>query len=113
MVIGIAQGAVTVEDLDHFVGELGRAQAYRYRKLLDFMFATWAVSDEEMVAFSQRVRSTPRERASGPVALVTLEINSPLERIFVGLTGGKRPVKVFASIHAARLWLRENSLVEY
>jgi hypothetical protein len=113
MVIGVARGTVTAADLDHFVEELGRAQAYRYRKLLDFMAGIWALTEEEIEAFSERVRNTPRERRSGPVALVTAEASSPFARIFTQLTGGKRPVKVFTSIHAARTWLRENSLVEY
>jgi hypothetical protein len=113
MVVGVASGAVTIEDLHHFVEELGRAQAYRYRKLVDLMGGTWALTDEEVEAFCERVRNTPPDRRSGPIALVTTEASESFARMFTELTGGKRPVKIFSSIHPARIWLRQNSLVEY
>jgi len=112
MVVGVASGQVTVADLNHFVDELGRAQAYRYRKLVDLIGGTWALSDEEVDAFCERVRNTPPDRRSGPIALVTTEAGEPFARMFTELTGGKRPVKIFSSIHAARTWLRQNSLAE-
>jgi len=110
MVVGIAEGVVSRQDLDGFVEELGRVSAFRYRKLIDLMAASWGVSEEELTAFSESVRQTPRERPSGPIALVTNDANGPLARLFAELTGTKRPARVFDNIHAARRWLLENSL---
>jgi hypothetical protein len=111
MVVGVASGALTAEDLDGFLAELSAAQAFRYRKIIDVMSATPGLSAQELRAFSERVRAALPEQGSGPTAIVTNEANSALADLFANLTEHDRPAGVFRSIREAREWLYANSRI--
>lgn len=111
MVLGVAQGAITVRDLDRFLAEIAEAGAFRYRKIVDLMGATLAFSPEELTAFSERVRGMLADKQTGPIAIVTAEAQSALSRLFAELTIASRPAAIFRSIHDARRWLHENSRI--
>jgi hypothetical protein len=111
MVIGIAHGALTAQDLDDFVGELAAASAFRYRKIIDVMTASLRATSEELTAFSKRIQTVLPDGQTGPIAIVTNEANGPAARLFAQLTEGKRPAGVFRSIREAREWLYANSRV--
>ena len=111
MLVGIVRGTVTPQDLDSFVTEIAAAKALRYRKIIDVMSAS-GVTAEGLAEFRERIRDMalpPKER--GPIALVADRDLAGLARIFAQLMGDERPVEVFASIHAARRWLDENSRI--
>jgi len=110
MVIGIFRAAITPEDLDHFVTEIAAAHALRYRKIIDVMGTSTGLTAEGLTEFRERIRRMalpPKER--GPIALVADKELAGLARLFAQLMGDERPVEVFASIHAARRWLDQNS----
>ena len=111
MVIGVATGDLTAQDLDHFLAEIAAASAFRYRKIIDVMSATPALTAEELMAFSKRVFAVLPRQGSGPLAIVTNEANSPLARLFAQLTEQDRPAGVFRSIREAREWLYANSRI--
>lgn len=111
MVIGVATGALTAQDLDGFLAELAAASAFRYRKIIDVMSATPGLTAEELTAFSQRVSETLPQQGNGPTAIVTNESNSTLARLFTQLTAHDRPTGVFRSIREAREWLYANSRI--
>lgn len=112
MLIGIVRGTVTPQDLDGFVTEIAAAKALRYRKIIDVMGASSGLTAEGLAAFRERIRDMalpPKER--GPIAVVADKELAGLARVFAQLMGDERPVEVFASIHAARRWLDENSRI--
>lgn len=109
MVIGIAEGAITPQDIDGFVGEIAEAKAVHYRKIIDVMTATPGLTEQDIADYSERSQKVSRERKSGPIAIVTSEAQGPLSRLFAQLTFDRRPAKVFRSIHDARKWLLENT----
>ena len=110
MVVGVLEGAVTAADLDAFVTEIGAAQAFRYRKIVDVIGMTSGLTPDDLAAFSTRMHAN-RPPEQGPIALVSDRHNAPLADLFARLMGDDRPVKVFASIHAARQWLHANSRI--
>lgn len=110
MLIGIVRGAITPEDLDGFVAGIVAAKALRYRKIVDVMGASSGLTAEGLASFRERIRQMalpPKER--GPIALIADKERVGLARLFAQLMGDERPVEVFASIHAARRWLDENT----
>lgn len=109
LVVGVAEGGVTLKDILHFAQEIAQNRASAYAKIVDVMGGTAMLSEADFAAYRDRMRELPADqRPNGPLALVTSEEHGPLARLFAELTGGERPAKVFASIHAARRWLREN-----
>jgi hypothetical protein len=111
MVVGVLQGAVTVDDLDAFAAEVATAQAFRYRKIIDVIGATSGLTADDLAAFSARMHAAPLPPERGPIALVSNKRTAPLADLFARLMGDNRQVKVFASIHAARQWLHVNSRI--
>ena len=106
MVVGVAEGPVTLQDLIAFLQEIDRNRASSYRKIIDLMGGTAALSEAELAAFSEHYRSLPSERKQGAIALVSAAQHEPLARLFAEQTGGERPAGVFANIHDARKWLK-------
>jgi hypothetical protein len=112
MIVGVATGALTIQDLERFLAELVAANAFRYRKIIDVMGATPGMTAEELAAFIARVEAVrPKESGSGPIAIVAREGDSPLARLFAELTAGKRLAGVFRNIREAREWLYANSRI--
>ena len=107
VVLGVAEGPLTLKDLIHFSLGMDKNNTASYAKLVDVVGGTALLSEADMAAFRDRIQSLPKDRAHGPLALVTSEEHGPLARLFAETTSAERPVKVFKSIHDARKWLRE------
>lgn len=112
MVVGVAVGTVTPKDIEDFVNELEKAKAHRYRKIVDVMSATSGLTGEDIAAYGESSGKASTERQTGPVAIVCSDEHGALARLFAQLTSGRRPAKVFRSIHDARKWLQENTRTE-
>ncbi len=110
MVIGVAVGAITPQDIDGFVAEIAKAKAGHYRKIIDVMAAIPSLTEQDVVDYGERSQKASPELKSGPLAIVTSHEHGPLARLFAQLTFDRRPAKVFRSIHDARKWLQENTL---
>ncbi len=108
MVVGVAQGPVTLKDVLAFARELETQKALDYRKIIDVISGTAMISDIDLAAYGEHLRDLPADKKPrGPIALVTNEKNDALARLFAQLTNEQRPAQVFRSIHAARKWLKE------
>ena len=108
MVVGVAQGIVTLKDVLAFARELEIQKALDYRKIIDVMSGTAMLSEIDVAAYGDRLRELPPNKMpSGPIALVTNDANDALARLFAQLTNEQRPAQVFRSIHAARKWLQQ------
>lgn len=108
MVVGVAQGIVTLKDVLAFARELETRKALDYRKIIDVISGTAMISQADLAAYGEHLRELPADKKPrGPIALVTNEENDALSRLFAQLTNEQRPAQVFRSIHAARKWLKE------
>jgi len=112
IVVGVATGTLVAADLERFAEELQKANAHRYRKIIDVAAARSGLTPMDIAAFTKLVLSAFRQTKRGPIALVTNEENSALARLFASLAEDERPAKAFRSIHEARRWLQENSRIE-
>ncbi len=110
MVVGVAEGVVTLKDIIRFAIDVGENRANTYRRILDFMSCTTMLSDADIVAYRDRVRELPADkRPAGATALVSSEKNAVLSRLFTDTIGTDRPAQVFSSIREARKWLDQYS----
>jgi hypothetical protein len=111
MIVGVASGDVTLEDLVGFFREVLESGTLHYRKLIDVAAATPALSTEELAAFAERIRVSRGERARGALAVVADSNRGQFARFFIGLREGQQPpTQVFRSIHEARRWLASTPL---
>lgn len=113
MVVAVARGDITLEDLALLVKELIDTGTLPYRKIIDITSATSSIGREELEGIAERLRSAPVQRPRGPLAIVADGNRGELGRLFMSLTSVERPVQVFRSIHDARRWLLANSKVEF
>ena len=109
MVVGVAEGAISLEDIDGFIAEIFKANAVRYRKIVDIMAATPNLAEKDVFEYGERSKKAPPDARSGPIAIVASDAQGPLARLFAQFTYDRRPTKVFRSIHEARKWLMENT----
>jgi len=111
MIVGVASGNVTLEDLVGFFREVLESGTLHYRKLIDVAAASPALSKQELSAFAERVRMSRTERARGAMAIVADSNRGEFARFFIGLREGQQPpTRVFRSIHDARKWLASTPL---
>ena len=109
MIIGVASGVVTLNDLIDFARSIVSAGKLHYRKIVDVSAGTLGFTPEELVAFGELVRAARGDKPRGALAIVTGARRGDLARLFAEqLAGGDRPAQVFASIHEARRWLATN-----
>jgi hypothetical protein len=111
MVVAVARGDITLEDLALLVKELIETGTLPYRKIIDITSAKSAIGREELEGIAERLRSASPQRPRGPLAIVADGNRGELGRLFMSLTSEERPVQVFRSIHEARRWLLANSKV--
>ncbi|MFI4999370.1 MAG: hypothetical protein ACHQK9_05780 [Reyranellales bacterium] len=104
--IGVAEGPVSLRDLEGFLDALEKAGAIGFRKIFDASFGTSTLSDADWLALGTRLGTYLDKRTLGPLAIVaTTGTNDELARELAALKSGKRPARVFHSIHEARRWL--------
>ena len=115
IVVGIGRGEITMADLLAFRDELLATGTLHCRKIIDIAGATSALRKKDLAAFATPLRehlaARPSARPSGAIAIVADHRRSELALLFVQMTGGERPAKVFRSIHDVRNWLHENSKI--
>jgi hypothetical protein len=111
MVVAVARGDITLEDLAQLVKELIETGTLPYRKIIDITSATSTIGREQLEGIAERLRSAPVLRPRGPLAIVADGTRGEFARLFMSLTSEERPVQVFRSIHDARRWLLANSKI--
>jgi hypothetical protein len=107
IVIGVASGILSITDLKEFVRQLKARDVTGYRKIIDLMAATPAISENEVPPFSRWLGEALANAKCGPLAVV-VPADAPLDslaKMFVSMAGPDLMAKVFHSIHEARQWL--------
>jgi hypothetical protein len=105
MIVAVASGNLTLEDLVELRQELVKADRLSYRKIVDVSAALTNLDEKAIAAFGTFLLRDEATTPCGPLAVVTTSSEAGLAHLFTHLTAEKRPARVFRSIHEARRWL--------
>ena len=107
MVVGVASGEVTMRDLAECFLQMLNDDLLRYRKIIELVGGTPALTNEELSTFAALARDGRAHGPRGALAVVADDKWSEFAHAFAAMAGADRPVKVCRSIHDARTWLAE------
>ncbi len=104
----VADGKVTLPEMEAHFDAIMVADAMPYAKLFDATHAEPIYSDDDVMTMGARLSAYTATVASGPLAVVGLseEVEMTYRR-FVNVSPSKRPAKLFRTEAAARAWLAE------
>jgi hypothetical protein len=108
LVVAVAHGTITADELQSAVKEFVEQGALHYRKLIDVAAANTSADMERLKALFAMVKASPRAAERGPLAFVIDSQRGDTVRELATLAEeGERPVRVFTNLHEARKWLDE------
>jgi hypothetical protein len=102
----VAEGSVTLKEMEEHFDALLVADAMPYAKLFDASRAEPIYSDDDVMAMGARLSAYTATVASGPLAVIGVsdEVETTYRR-FVNVSPSKRPARLFKTEAAARTWL--------
>ena len=109
LVIIVARGQVTPDEINRAVQELVEAGVPHFGKIIDVSVATSDLTKEQVERMAALLRGRPDEASRGPVAFVINPNRVGFANAFADVTKGDRPVRLFRSLHDARRWLDQNA----
>jgi hypothetical protein len=102
----IAEGPVTLKELEAHFDALVVADALRYAKLFDATTAQPVYSDDDVMVLGARLSAYTATMPSGPLAVVgSGESVETTFRRFINISPSRRPARLFESEADARAWL--------
>lgn len=102
----IAEGPVTMQEMEDHFDALSVAGALSYCKLFDATRASPIYDDDDVMAMGARLSAYVATQTSGPLAVVgDGELIRATFRRFVNISPSRRPAKLFTSEEKARAWL--------
>jgi len=106
----VAEGKVTLPEMEAHFDAIMVADAMPYAKLFDATHAEPIYSDDDVMTMGARLSAYTATVASGPLAVIGLseEVEMTYRR-FVNVSPSKRPAKLFRTEAAARAWLAEQT----
>ena len=107
LVVIVAHGEVTADDLANNVKELIAANVAHFAKIIDVSASHWVLTKEQIDAIAETLRGDPNSEMRGPVAFIVRPEDEGFAHAFAGITEGDRPFRLFHSLHQARRWLEE------
>jgi hypothetical protein len=108
LLMAVAEGDVTLGDLEEYLDAVVVAGSMPYRKLFDGTRGESTMTDEEMMALGARIRAYHAMGPMGALAIVAASENTyGLARLFGALAAADRPIKIFRDLKAARRWIEE------
>ena len=107
LVVIVAHGEITADDLANNVKELIAAKVAHYAKIIDVSSSHWVLTKEQIAAIGETLRGDPNSDMRGPVAFIVRADDEGFAQAFAEITEGDRPVRLFHSLHQARRWLEE------
>jgi hypothetical protein len=113
LVVAVAHGTLSGEELMNAVRESVEQGALHYRKIIDVAAANTDADMERLKQLLVLARNSPQAAQRGPVAFVVDGKRGDTVRELAALSeDGERPIGVFTNLHEARKWLDENFRVE-
>lgn len=106
LVTTIADGHVTLEEVEDYIRAMNGAGTQSYRKLFDGSRGETDMTPEDMLAIGARLRERHACGASGPLAIVIPPEKADLvSRVLGILAAADRPMRVFSEVEPARRWI--------
>ena len=104
----IAEGRVTLKEMEDHFDALVVAGALSYCKLFDASRAEPIYNDEDVLAMGARLSAYTAHFKSGPLAVVGLSdtVEATFQR-FINISPSKRPARLFKTEAEARAWLAD------
>jgi hypothetical protein len=113
LVVVVAHGTLTGEELMNAVRGSVEQGALHYRKIIDVAAANSDADMERLKQLLVLARSSPQAAQRGPLAFVVDSKRGDTVRELAALVEeGERPMRVFTNLHEARKWLDEIFKVE-
>ena len=102
----VAEGKVTLKEMEEHFDALVVADVLSYAKLFDATRAEPVYSDDDVMTMGARLSAYTATMPSGPLAVVGLtgKVQVAYKR-FVNVSPSKRPARLFKTEAEARAWL--------
>lgn len=102
----VAEGAVTLKDMEEHFDAIVVANAMSYAKLFDASNFQPVYNDDDVMAMGARLSAYTATLESGPLAVVGKNDAARFAfKRFVNISPSKRPAELFKTESAARTWL--------
>ena len=108
LVTVIAEGPLTLLEIEAYFDAVVLAGAQPYAKLLDASTMEAHLSDADVMAIGARMSAYVKDQKweGGPAAFVaTSRVNREFIKRFINLTASPRQAKIFQTMAEARCWL--------
>ena len=111
---GAGEGEVTLHDAMSLLEALAGAKALSYRKLFDAREVQSAMTGDELLEVSAKIRAYHDQGPVGALAIVsTNEHCEAFARLLGALAAADRPMRMFAGLGQARTWLDQQPAVPW
>lgn len=101
----VAEGPLTLQNMEEHFDALVVANAMGYAKLVDVTNARPIYTDNDVMLMGARLSAYTAALPSGPLAVVGKPNLRSTFKLFVNVSPSDRPAKYFASEDKARAWL--------
>lgn len=102
----VAEGPVTLKEMEAHFDAIMVANAMGYAKLFDASHAQPTYSDDDVMAMGARLSAYTATLPSGPLAVVgTSDLVWSTFKRFVNISPSRRPAELFKTEADARAWL--------
>ncbi len=106
LVIAIADGRVTRQDVEDYIRAMNGAGTLPYRKLFDGSRGETDMTPEDMLAIGVRLRERHAAGTPGALAFVIPPDKADLvSRVLGILAVADRPMRIFSDLEPARRWI--------
>ena len=105
LVVIVARGHVTAEDIAAIKRQIADAKARGFAKIVDVSHGRSELTLEQVRRVADLLHGASDEAARGPVAFVIDPDRVDFPTKFADVTQGERPIQLFRSLHEARAWL--------
>ena len=106
LVVAVAEGEVTRDEVQAYLDAVTGAKALAYRKLFDASRGETTMGPEEMMALGVMFRSFHARGEVGPLAIVVPDGKVELvSRVLGILAAAERPMRVFRESEPAQRWI--------
>ena len=105
LVTAVAEGALTVTDVEQYLAQVVAEMAMPYRKVFDISAPGVSLVIEQMLELGRSMRRFARDGAMGPLALIVGGHSHLQAALFADGAGVHRPVQIFKDRTQAQQWL--------
>jgi hypothetical protein len=113
LVVAVAQGTVTLQEIEQYLDGVVTSNALAYRKIFDVTQTEVHPPDEDMMLLGARIRAYPAFGRFGALAIVAPGDRARwMARLYTQLAEVDRPIKILRNREAAQKWLDSQPDVE-